>query len=652
MKHVLILFVFINLNAFAHSDPNCVPNHGLDIADIQKLLEWSGAQESQIRNAPCKTKEVPPDEEMLDFISKKTGKKSQGSVHGVKFKNESPVLIEAFKDFTTAMDGFGFSPDSKNQKKIQNEYKINPECDKVLCAMEKIWGRENAIKMLYIKLKHNYNTSDLAFANSSPFTPEELNHVLIGLEDIPAKLVPIGRPNQRLTHFKRGYTLKDYSENTLANAVVMLFDSWGNQSSDEKQYTIYHEVAHNIASRNKNMDESPAWLKLSGWIKKGDNWKAQDNACFISNYGTTNPWEDFSEVVSAYRYNGPGLKKACPEKYAFVKDRVYQGMEFLDSKLCSPIPQEKLEQVQKDVASELAQSIEDKSFSPEDITRLCRGMIQHYPIADAEVALCGIKLQAENSKAMSLINQALKKAGAEATSANRNMVLEGLVDELLINDPLQQQISQKMSKLNQTISGMIEKSFQDANKTTRPLTATDYNWRLEFEKCAGPLFEGKADETLRCQAQQIITKDRSMQKWNAGTFVTYQRPEIVASSASDQFAKAREEKLLEYFMKQPSSVEAKKIMVKDFQEQMKQHAYYVGQKLSRMKDWKKMEPEAFCAETYGKGSAITEIFYGQKTDTSIPSFTHLCIERQKQKSKRFEFKESEWNELLLHLFES
>ncbi|WPU66906.1 hypothetical protein [Peredibacter starrii] len=651
MKKFLILSLMLNLSAFAHGDPNCVPNHGLDIADIQKLLEWSGAQESQIRNAPCKTKAPLPEEEMLNFIAKKSTGKSRGSVHGVQFRNESPALIEAFEDFTTAMDGFGFYKDSKNQKKIQNEYKINPECEKVLCAMEKIWGRENAIKMLYIKLKHNYNTSDLAFSNSSPFTPEEMGQVLIGLEDVPERLVPVGKPNQRLTHFKRGYTLKDYSEYTLANAVIMLFDSWGNQSADEMQYTIFHEVAHNLASRNKNMDESPEWLKLSGWIKKGDTWKAQDNACFISNYGTTNPWEDFSEVVSAYRYNAQGLKKSCPEKYAFIKDRVYQGIEYLDSKLCSPISMNKLEQVQKDVARELVQSIEDKSFSQEEVTGACRGMIQHYPVARNEVAFCGVKLHAESSKTKELINQALKKVGAEPTSANRNMVLEGLVDELLLNDPLQQEISQKMTKLNQTVSQIVEKSFEDANAFTRPLTATDYSWRLEFEKCSGALFEGKAKETLECQAKQIIAKDRSMQKWNAGQFPQYKLPEIVAESAKGQFAKAREEKLLEYVLKQPSAQEAKEIMVKDFQEQMRGHRYEVSRKVSQLNDWKKLTPEEFCAQTYGAGTTFTD-YYGVKSGAPISGFQKVCTEAQSQKSRRFEFKETEWNELVKKTFDT
>lgn len=650
MKNFLMLSLLMSLNALAHNDPNCVPNHGIDIADIEKLLNWNGALEGQIRNAPCKTKDVPPDQEMLEFISKKAPGKSQGTVHGVKFKDESPALVAAFKDFTTAKDIFGLSEMPANQKKIQNEYQINPACEKVLCAMEKIWGRDNAIKMLYIKLKHNYNTSDLAFNNSSPFTAEELDHVLIGLEDIPATLVPIGKPNQRLTHFKRGYTMANYDDSTVANAVIMLFDRWDRESPEDKQYTIFHEVAHNISGNLNNMDESPAWLKLSGWVKKGNDWKAQDKACFISNYGTTNPWEDFSEVVSAYRYNASGLKKNCPEKYAFAKDRIFKGLEFLDSKQCALIPADKLELVQKEVASQLARTIEDKSFSMDEINKQCRGMIQNYPISPNEIALCGIKLQSENSATTNLINETLKKAGISATSGNRNLVMDGLIDELLINDSLQQEISQKMTKLNQSVSQIIEKSFEDGNLFKRPLSSTDYSWRLEFENCSGALFEGKAQETLSCQAKQIIAKDRSMQKWNAGQFPTYQRPAIVAESAIDQFTQAREDKLLEFVLKQPDSEEAKKIMVKDFQDQMKHHRNQVSKKLTQMKDWKKLSPEEFCSETYGTGSSMTEIIYGVKPGTSIPSFKKICIEAQNQKSKRYEIKESEWNEMLIKLF--
>lgn len=71
-------------------------------------------------------------------------------------------------------------------------------------------------------------------------------------------------------------------------------------------------------------------LKLSGW-KKLQDWEADENHCRVSNYGSTNPDEDFAETASAYRYNARDLQKRCPEKYEWMKARVFDNYEYLDS---------------------------------------------------------------------------------------------------------------------------------------------------------------------------------------------------------------------------------------------------------------------------------------------------------------------------------
>lgn len=334
MKWLLIFL--ISLSAFAHEGPHeieCVPSGPTHLVD--KLMDWFSAKESQISNAPCKTQKVPSIDQMKNFITTRATGSREASIHGVKFKNESPALIEAFRDFTTARDSWGILEAREEQKKIQNEYSIPSECHKVLCAMEKIWGKETAVKMLYIKLKHNFNTSELAFQNSDRWNPDELDDVLIGLEDLPPYVIPVGRKNQRLTHFTRGYTLSAYEDRSVsANAVIMFFDHWGRKSGPARQYTVFHELAHNISSRMNEMDESPEWLNLSGWIKKGDHWEVPGPACFASEYATENPWEDYAESVSAYRYNGKEFKTKCPAKYQHLKDKVFKGFEYTDKKSC------------------------------------------------------------------------------------------------------------------------------------------------------------------------------------------------------------------------------------------------------------------------------------------------------------------------------
>ncbi|MEX1098953.1 MAG: hypothetical protein WEB87_00920, partial [Bacteriovoracaceae bacterium] len=55
----------------------------------------------------------------------------------------------------------------------------------------------------------------------------------------------------------------------------------------------------------------------------------------VSQYGETNPAEDFAESVAAYRYNPEALKNASLEKYEFIKNKVFQGVEFDSSEKCS-----------------------------------------------------------------------------------------------------------------------------------------------------------------------------------------------------------------------------------------------------------------------------------------------------------------------------
>ena len=84
----------------------------------------------------------------------------------------------------------------------KDKYDIDPECDKVFCALEKIWGADFASKMLYIRLKYLYNTSELAFTNSSRFRAHELDDILIALEDLPPHIYPTVSKPKKENQFK------------------------------------------------------------------------------------------------------------------------------------------------------------------------------------------------------------------------------------------------------------------------------------------------------------------------------------------------------------------------------------------------------------------------------------------------------------------
>lgn len=645
MKYLILIFLSFSVYA---QDDSCVAIENSPVQfGMQKLLEWFGAIDNQVEKAPCKTKTPPTQSEMLKFIASKSKGVSTRSVHGVNFKGESPALIDAFKDFTTAKDSFGMYDLIPNQKKINVEYKLGAECDKVLCAMEKIWGKEYAVKLLYIKLKHNFNSSELAFENSDRFTAAELDDVIVGLEDLPQHFQPLGATNQRLTHFKRGYTLKQYEGTTLANAVIMIFDPWDKKSRLSKQYTIFHEMAHNISTKVKDMDESPDWLKLSGWVKKGDEWSSAPTACSVSRYGETNPWEDFAETLSAFRYNGAQLKAKCPEKFEFVKNKVFRGIDYTEVKNCSTVPFEKIQIAQKAITDEIMNSVGNAPIEEKDLNELCNKGFSAYPIPEKELAICSLKIH--SSKALSGTNakmtEALAKAGIPDTAANRDLVLNGIMDNF--TDEMMTDISLRSINVSDKVEESLKASFTAANPagfSKKEIKADDYRLRTSLKECGLGFFEGKLEEVKQCQLKTLIAQDRDMQKWDMGVFPGYKAPTFFFNDAKGLFEK-REMALLEHISKQPLADEIIQEENKRYLEDMKYHHLTIQVKLNKMPDWKKMTPDAFCKESYGGGSSWTEQ-YGATAGTPIPKLYNACVTEQSKKSKRFEIKEEVWMKLV------
>lgn len=342
---------FASLSSENDPNENCLKNKTiiLDTKIFEKLhqhLSWSAASSLDISKSACKSRKVPTPDEIKDYLKQqdagpvddtKSSSKNQ-SVNGVNFENESAKMIEAFENLTTSYDTFGMYKRPENQKDFQQKYNINPECKKVICAVEKIWGEELGLKMLYILTKHHFNTSEFAYSNSDRFKIKEIDDVILGLEDLPQSFMPLGessqRPFQRLAHYKRGAVSPFDDAKTYANAVVMLFDEWSKQNSADRQYTVFHEMSHNISSSLGGVDESPDWLALSSWTKVGDEWEKDKNACMPSKYGSANPDEDWAESLAAYRYNSINFKTRCPEKYKFIKEVVFDDVEYTHEELC------------------------------------------------------------------------------------------------------------------------------------------------------------------------------------------------------------------------------------------------------------------------------------------------------------------------------
>ena len=344
MKIVLLPLLILSLNTYSQ-DHVCeeTPAFAEDLVKVQREINFWSASDDEISSAFCKTKKAPTLQEMKAYNEKAmNGSRSSRVVHGVNFNNDSKIAIKTFEDLTTFTHTIGQKIWPSGQTRIQEKFQLNPDCEKVSCAIDKIWGEELGTRLVYLYHKYGFNASELAHMHSQRFDPKDLDEIMKGLNDMPEDFFPIGK-NRRLARYQAPPTAPlDPNSKVVADANITLFDNYFKNSDISKHYTIFHEVshnhAHNIGKNKVSADYDPKWLALSGWVKKGMDWSSSGEGCFASIYGETNPAEDWAESMSAYRYNGVKFLARCPEKYAYMKENVFNGLEYTSEKACQARP--------------------------------------------------------------------------------------------------------------------------------------------------------------------------------------------------------------------------------------------------------------------------------------------------------------------------
>lgn len=336
----LSIALVFSFSSLVMANESCVQSdQGTDFDKIFQLakkiddLNWFGADSKKVLNSPCSQGMVINNKNLTDyFATKNSAKKISRTILGAKFEDESEELLEHFSMLVggpTTVRKSIFATDDKRFDKS----KIPANCKKVLCAIEATFGKDQGLRLLYMMDRYQLNGSHLVYENSSPWKAKELDTVLNALDDMP-DFLRIQEKNKPLYHFKRGYTRGE--DGVLANAVIEIFDAWNEFNEGDKRYTIFHELSHNLsqASSNLELDNTAEWLALSKWEKKGDDWKPLNISNLPSQYSATNPSEDFAESLSTYRYHPQAKKILGEEKYRFIKETVFLGLEFDKKQSC------------------------------------------------------------------------------------------------------------------------------------------------------------------------------------------------------------------------------------------------------------------------------------------------------------------------------
>nr|WP_295902309.1 hypothetical protein [uncultured Bdellovibrio sp.] len=312
-------------------------------------LDWWAAKAQHVQQAKCRVKLPATTAEIekyyRDMPNEPGFEGGISEISGVRLVDEKPRLVLALsKLLSPARESREIEGTPKN---FQEKFNVNSSCSKALCAAQKIFGRDVGPQMLFLMDKFDVNTSPYSFINADTFNGLEIVDVIRAFELVNPDQMPFGF-NKQLIRFKRGYTRASYKDNAgtvIANASIELFDSWSEQNSLMRQYTLFHEIAHNQSDNQfSDYDRSASWLALGNWkeTKPGEFAKEKQKALqghpFVSKYGETNPFEDFAESVTSYRLNPDLLKSKSMDKYNLIKLYVFDGLEFTSESSCRRTP--------------------------------------------------------------------------------------------------------------------------------------------------------------------------------------------------------------------------------------------------------------------------------------------------------------------------
>ncbi len=320
---VCLLTVLSSTSALAQCD---------EVLDLSLFKDFDGITaflaRPNVTQSPCKRSPPTQAEMLLHLNGLRSGSKQTRTVAGATL-NDNKELLELFgemhnRDPRSTKEPWRYSRGAT--------ISVNPPCNEVLCAMKTIYGEELGIQMLYMRSKFGFNTSHLAMHEGDPWPSQDLGTVMAMLEDMPDSILPINEGMRFLHMPTRG---RDGVE-MIAESLMHVYLGWNELPESEKTTSLAHELGHVFG---EGKADKPEWLNLSGWTKNVANeWVMGRTDTAVLEYAQTNPNEDFAETFFMYRYNGAALKRRQPEKYRYMKERVFNGAEYDTLANCSGVP--------------------------------------------------------------------------------------------------------------------------------------------------------------------------------------------------------------------------------------------------------------------------------------------------------------------------
>ena len=289
---------------------------------------WFAGLPEQVRSAPGVDLRPVLNEKMQLFLeSQMTHQARSEVIDEVSFVDEDTFLLQLFK-------GLHHPPGTESVAQ-----KFSVHCQKVICAAQEIYGVREGLQLLYLLAKEGMNASVYpSYLELRPWTAVELDLIIGAFSDYPPTLFAKGFRGQIL-HFSKPFSKSIAFTYQTPRLQIYFNPSFDHRSALMKRATIFHEIAHHFGAQD-DLDRSPEWIQMSAWKSRPGPWspvpetaliwKMRNPSKRVSQYGLTNPLEDFAESMVSYRYDGDRLKAHVPEKYEFMK-KVFKGAEYLRS---------------------------------------------------------------------------------------------------------------------------------------------------------------------------------------------------------------------------------------------------------------------------------------------------------------------------------
>lgn len=291
---------------------------------------WNGV-------APCLAR--PPEgeaarrEHLLPYVT--GARRIDAEVAGYRLAGQPEPLVRALQRLVREAGGSPALPSERTR----------PPCSDIRCVAMARFGPELGPRLVHLAVHHRYLASAVGRQADERWNTRELDEIGAALDDLPETLSPLDHNEYRaLTHRHDLGGLVELEPGVTGQAVafagegrpgILVTEAWHGLPRNERRVAILHEFAHEfLRTRGRAVEWRGAWRRA---VEADRAMAAQTGGGgVVSAYADGSVDEDFAESFTAYRYMAPALKRSAPARYAFLRDWVFDGLEYGQAARCDP----------------------------------------------------------------------------------------------------------------------------------------------------------------------------------------------------------------------------------------------------------------------------------------------------------------------------